>query len=56
MPNVTALLVDRYCRSHWETCARHRVFVEFGRDAVPADLFPDQDLIAEEILMGLRAD
>lgn len=54
MPNVTALINERFCTGDWTRCARYRVHVEFGRDAVPADLFPDQDEIAEKILMQLR--
>lgn len=40
----------RYCLGENAACARYRVFQKLGREAVPADLFPNQVARAREIL------
>lgn len=55
MPSMSEILKQRYCRAGWQTCARHRIFTEFGRGAVPTDLFPNENEAAEELIRELRA-
>ena len=50
MPSMAVMMKKRYCHEDFESCARHRVFVALGRDAVPSDLFPNQDSAATEIV------
>jgi len=54
MPSMAEILKQRYCRNDWQDCARHKVFEEFGRDAVPGDLFPNEVERSEQILAELR--
>lgn len=46
---------ERYCRGDWQACARHRVAAKYGRDSVPADLFPNQGDKAERFLHSLES-
>ncbi len=54
MPGMAEMLKGRYCQGEFGECARHRVTEEFGIDAVPSDLFPNQLDVAEQILYQLR--
>ena len=53
MPAMAELQKNRYCLGDWGACARHMVFAEFGREAVPTDLFPNERERAERILTGV---
>ena len=50
MPAMADMLKSRYCKGDWSTCARHRVFIALGTDGVPADLYPNQETEADEVL------
>ena len=42
MPAMSDLYKTRYCHGEFDGCARFMIFKERGREAVPADLFPNQ--------------
>jgi hypothetical protein len=50
MPTMSEVLKHQFCTGDWERCARCMVFRQLGREAVPADLFPDETGRALEIL------
>lgn len=50
MPATAEVLKQQFCRNDWASCARCRVFREFGAEAVPPDMFPDDIERAEMIL------
>ncbi len=54
MPSMAEILKQRYCHAGWKTCARHRVFMEFGSASVPFDLFPNENERADMLLLELR--
>lgn len=54
MPRPAALYKALYCRGNQEICARHIIAKALGREAVPADLFPNQESAAREILENHR--
>lgn len=54
MPAVAGFLKDKYCRNGFEACARFRIYREFGRENVPAGLFPNEEVLVPEIAAGLR--
>ncbi len=41
-PATANIMKNQYCLGDSTDCARHRVKVSAGSDAVPADLFPSQ--------------
>lgn len=54
MPSMSEVLKQEYCRHDWSTCARCLIVKELGREAVPADLFPDEMQRALEILRAAK--
>ena len=50
MPATAEIIKNTFCRDSSAPCARYMVFKAFGRERVPADLFPQQKERAEEIL------
>ena len=40
----------RYCLGDSANCARHMVFTQLGKPAVPADLFPNMKERAQQII------
>lgn len=50
MPAMSDMLKHRYCLGDSAHCARHMVFEAMGREAVPADLFPNEIARAEAVL------
>lgn len=54
MPTMSQLLKQQFCRGDWESCARCMIVRELGREAVPADLFPDETERARKILTAGR--
>ena len=50
MPATAEILKDRYCKSDFMACARHRVFKALGRSKVPPDLYPQQSEKVDEII------
>jgi len=55
MPAISARYKDKYCRDSFRNCARFRIFVEFGREHVPSNLFPNQEASVAEIASRLRS-
>lgn len=51
-PATAGLFKNRYCLGDSSNCARHMVFKALGREAVPADLYPNQQERAQELLAG----
>jgi len=54
MPTTAGVLKHQYCLGEWMECARYVVFKEFGREAVPPDLFPDETERVSGVLAVLR--
>lgn len=52
MPSTAGIYKKRYCQGDFGQCARYRVFRALGREAVPADLFPNQGKRADQILQA----
>ena len=50
MPSMADMMKNRYCHDDFEACARYRVFRAHGREAVPPNLFPNQDATADKLL------
>ena len=53
MPQMAEMMMNRYCRDEYQACARYRVFKALGREAVPADLFPNQPEVADSLLVSV---
>ena len=53
-PGSAALLKKRLCQGDNSDCARHIVLCALGREAVPADLWPNAVDRAAEILAKQR--
>jgi hypothetical protein len=49
-PALGNLMKKRYCQGDFMSCARHRIFLARGKEAVPGDLFPNQGDRADQIL------
>jgi hypothetical protein len=54
MPAISAHYKVKYCQNSYRTCARFRIFLEFGREKVPSNLFPNQEADVAEIAERLR--
>ena len=50
MPSKSILIKKKYCMGSNEKCARFMVASVMGKEKVPADLYPEEDERAEEIL------
>ncbi|MGE3063540.1 MAG: hypothetical protein AB7T10_07910 [bacterium] len=50
MPATADIYKKRYCRGDFNNCARFKVSKALGKENVPADLFPNQDERAKEII------
>ncbi|MCD4829102.1 MAG: hypothetical protein K8R90_06705 [Candidatus Cloacimonetes bacterium] len=47
---VKNMLKKKYCHGDFDNCARYMVFKKLGRSAVPADLAPNQQARAKQLL------
>lgn len=47
---ISAWLRSQYCRGNFAQCARHTVHEVMGQEYVPADLFPNEQARAHQIL------
>lgn len=54
MPAVAGYLKDKYCHGSFVVCARFQIYKEFGRENVPAGLFPNEENMVPDIAAGLR--
>jgi len=50
MPSMADMLKSRYCKGDWASCARHRVFLALGEEAVSGDLYPNQAADADKLI------
>jgi hypothetical protein len=50
MPTMANIYKQKYCHDDFEKCARYMVARVKGKEAVPADLFPNQFSRADKIL------
>ncbi len=48
--SVSRWLKSHYCRGNFVLCARHTVHEAMGQEYVPADLFPNEQIRAHEIV------
>mgnify|MGYP001813036661 CR=1 FL=1 len=53
MPDYADLLKELYCLDDYPECARYGVFLKFGVEAVPADLFPNEAIKGRELVAML---
>lgn len=49
-PGSAAVFKRKYCQGDNTTCARYMVFKALGKARVPADLFPNQDERARQVI------
>ena len=49
-PALAHLMKKQYCLGDFMSCARHRIFLAKGKDAVPGNLFPNQNERADQVL------
>lgn len=54
MPHTAMRYREHYCSASPHECARFRLARALGSDRVPASLLPNQDSVAQNILMALR--
>ncbi len=40
-PATANMMKSRYCKGHFDQCARYMVFKALGREKVPLNLFPN---------------
>ena len=52
MPRMAEVYKKKFCLGDNTHCARFMVFKARGREAVPADLFPNERKRAQELLGG----
>ena len=50
MPAMADMYKRNYCRGDSASCARHMVFEAFGPGTVPANLYPNQQEQAAELV------
>lgn len=55
MPDVAEYLKDKYCRNNFKKCARYQIYKQFGRENVPANLFPNEEEIVPQVCCELSA-
>jgi len=53
-PALAAVYKQRYCMDDFQACARHMVKDALGKPAVPADLFPNMEDRARQILAAAK--
>lgn len=53
MPAMSEVWKLNYCQGDSSRCARHVVFLELGKEGVPADLFPNELERAGGVLQGI---
>ncbi len=49
-PQKTQEIMDKYCKKHFESCARYRLACVIGLDGVPIKLFPDMKNVADQLI------
>jgi hypothetical protein len=54
MPAISDHYKRKYCQDDYRTCARFRIFKDFGRENVPSNLFPNQEGDVLDIAEKLR--
>lgn len=50
MPSMADLMKQNYCQGDWSRCARYRIFNDLGNEYIPADLFPNEQDRATQVL------
>lgn len=54
MPDYADLLKELYCLDDFGECARFMVYKEFGMEAVPPDLYPNEIFKARVVIAGAQ--
>jgi hypothetical protein len=52
MPAMADMYKRNYCRGDSSNCARYTVFKALGRGSVPMDLYPNQQDLAENLVLA----
>jgi len=52
MPAMADRLKETFCRGDFMVCARYQVLQALGADAVPGDLFPNMQAVADALIQG----
>lgn len=56
MPDYADLLKEPYCLDDYSECARYVVYLKFGVEAVPVDLFPNETFKGRELIAVLTEE
>ena len=51
MPTASGMMKKMYCKWNHAKCARYRIAIALGKSAVPDDMFPGDQLRANEMLL-----
>jgi hypothetical protein len=51
MPSAADMVKEMYCQWNYKECARYLIFVAFGKEKLPSDLFPGDRVKARVILI-----
>ena len=54
MEGTANLFKARYCQGDFMRCARHLIKEALGKPAVPADLYPNQQERAQQVIAAAR--
>lgn len=49
-PQQAQIIMDKYCKNAYESCARYQLASVIGEDAVPLKLFPDMLQVSNQII------
>ena len=51
MPKASDMMKKTYCKWHFEKCARYKIAITLGKNAIPMDMYPGDSRRANEILI-----
>jgi len=51
MPTASGMMKNMYCKWHHAKCSRYRIAIALGKSGVPDDMFPGDQLRANEMLL-----
>ncbi len=54
IPTIAEFFQNNYCRGDSSQCARYIALQVIGAEDVPANLFPDEHQIAQELIVETR--
>ena len=54
LPKTADYIKTKICHGEYESCARYRIFQEFGRGHIPLELHPDDTEEVKKVIHCLR--